>query len=841
MQNKNSVLARIFTALVRVPTALVRVFTNQQQKPVLTNQQRKPIPANQPPQHHFSRSRKIMLVLLLLLLTWFALCLPRHLFYTPASYVIEDAQGNLLNASIAADGQWRFPLNAEVPQRFADCITTFEDKRFYSHPGVDITAIARAAVKNIKNGAVVQGGSTLTMQVIRLAYKDDKRSLLNKMKEAILALRLELSYSKKEIMALYAGHAPFGSNVVGLDAAAWRYYGRSAAKLSWGEMAALAVLPNAPALVHPGKNRPVLLAKRNALLDKLLLAGKIDANTCQLSKLEPLPGQPLPLPQLAPHLLQRFKKDNAVWKGPGKIRTTLDGNLQQTVNRIVAQHQAVLKGNGINNACALVLEVETGNVLAYTGNVYNTGETELESFNDVIAAPRSPGSTLKPVLYAAMLSDGLILPNSLVPDVPTQIGGYAPENFDLGYDGAVPAARALARSLNIPAVKLLQQYKYPRFYEVLQQSGITTLNRSADTYGLSLILGGCEVTMWDMAGMYASMARTLNHQHSSKGIVNAADFHPARYIQNTNNKTQNLHSATSPPLDPTSIYYTFQAMQEVMRPGEEGLWQQFNAAQKIAWKTGTSFGFRDGWAIGLTPKYVVAVWCGNTDGEGRPGLIGVHTAGPLLFDIFRVLPASAWFTKPAYNYVNVPVCRQSGFRSGNDCPDVDTLLMPPQAGKSPQCPWHKIIHLDATGTYQVTEACESPSAMQHRPWFILSPAMEYYYKQRNYDYKPLPPFKPGCDFAGNGRLMELIYPQPDARIYVPLEINGERGKTVFTAAHRRSEAKIFWSIDDSFIATTQNFHQLAVNPAPGRHILTLVDENGLSITRAFEVLEKERQ
>ena len=780
-------------------------------------------------------STKIKLITVFALLVWFWFCLPAKLFNAPTSYVIEDADGNLLNASIAADGQWRFPYNKVVPQKFIDCITTFEDKRFFYHPGVDLLSIGRATVKNIRNKSVVQGGSTITMQVIRLSKKDDKRSIWNKIKESILAVRLEMSYSKKEILALYAANAPFGSNVVGLDAASWRYFGRSSDKLSWGEMATLAVLPNAPSLVHPGKNRDILLQKRNTLLDKLFAAHKIDESSCTLAKLEPLPGQPLALPQFAPHLLQRFKKENT--DALTKIRTTINGNLQKNVSRIIQQHHNVLKGNGINNACALVLDVETGNTLAYVGNVNEPGDKEMESDVDVITAPRSPGSALKPILYAAMLSDGLILPNSLIPDIPTQIGSYAPKNFDLGYDGAVPASRALARSLNIPAVKLLQQYKYQRFYETLQQCGITTLNRSADTYGLSLILGGCEVNMWDMAGVYASMARALNHQTKNAGKINNDDFHPPNYFSGKKeNDTKQAKKNIS--LDATSIWFIFQAMQEVMRPGEEGLWQEFSSSQKIAWKTGTSFGFRDGWAVGITSKYVVAVWVGNTDGEGRPGLVGVQTAAPIMFDIFRLLPNVSWFPNPTNNFSFVPVCRQSGFRANIDCPDVDTLFMPQNAGKSPLCPYHKIIHLDATGTYQVTAQCESPTAMQHKSWFILSPAMEYYYKQKNADYKILPPFKPGCDYQDAGKVMEIIYPQPDAKIYVPLEINGEKGKTIFTAAHRKTGMKIFWNLDDEYMGTTQNFHQLALDPSPGKHIITLVDENGVSISRSFEILEK---
>ncbi len=762
--------------------------------------------------------------------------LPNRLFKDPTSFVVEDADGNLLNASIASDGQWRFPYNKNVPQKFTDCITTFEDKRFFYHPGIDIIAITRSAIANVRHKHTTQGASTITMQVARLACKNRERNIWNKLKETTLALRLEMSYSKKEIIALYAANAPFGSNVVGLDAAAWRYFGRSANKLSWGEMATLAVLPNAPSLVHPGKNRETLLAKRNLLLEKLLLAGKISAQSCELAKLEPLPLKPLALPQDAPHLMERYKKEYSK-SGPTKIKTTLDGNLQRSVARILQLQQQSLKGNGINNICALVLDVETGNTLAYVGNIYQPEKKELESDVDVIASRRSPGSTLKPILYAAMLSDGSILPNALVPDIPTEIGGYTPQNFDLGFDGAVPAKKALSRSLNIPAVRLLQQYKYQRFYEVLQQCGITTLNRPADFYGLSLILGGCEVSMWDIAAVYASFARSLNHQSKNKGIQDPGDFHSAKYYndQKTKRPLQNTSA-----IDPTSIYFTFQAMQEVMRPGEEGLWQQFTSSQKIAWKTGTSFGFRDGWAIGVTPKNVVAVWVGNTDGEGRPGLIGVNTAAPVMFDIFRLLPNVKWFQKPVYNYSYIPVCRQSGFRANIDCADVDTLFMPANAIKSALCPYHKIIQLDATGNFQVNENCEQPSNMLHKSWFILPPSMEYYYKQRNHDYKTLPSFKTGCFVAENTKQMELIYPQTDAKIYVPIEINGEKGKTVFSAAHRNRNVKIFWSLDDGFIIATTITHQIAISPAPGKHIITLTDEQGNSISRSFEIIDKEK-
>jgi penicillin-binding protein 1C len=782
---------------------------------------------------------KLFFIIAVGLYTWFYFCLPSKLFNAPACFVIEDKDGNLLNASIAADGQWRFPYNENVPEKFIQCITTFEDKRFYNHPGVDVFAFSRAALKNFKSKEIVQGGSTLTMQVIRLSRHETTRNIWEKIIESIQSIRLECSYSKKQIMGLYASEAPFGSNVVGLDAASWRYYGRSPEKLSWGEMAALAVLPNAPALVHPGKNRDILLKKRNALLDKLLQNKILDKPACYLAKLEPLPGNPVSLPQFAPHLLQRFKEDKKDNESLSfKIKTTIDINLQKNVIDILNQRHNVLKGNGINNACALVLDVETGNTLAYVGNIYNPSNPELESDVDVIKAPRSPGSALKPILYASMFSEGMILPNSLIPDIPTQIGGYTPQNFDLDYDGAVPASMALARSLNIPAVKLLQQYKYQRFYDLLKQLGMTTLNKPADNYGLSLILGGSEVTMWDLAGIYAGMARTLNHQKKNNGLALKDDFDPPDYFIDTEEKKPSGDVINS--FDATSIWFAFRAMEEVMRPGEEGLWQEFSSSQQIAWKTGTSFGFRDAWAIGITPKYVVAIWTGNTDGEGRAGLIGVQTSAPIMFDIFRELPTSKWFAKPANNFAFIPVCRQSGFRAGIDCPDVDTIMVSKNGYRSPLCPYHKLIHLDATGTYRVDESCESPSNMIHKSWFVLTPAMEWYYKQKHHDYKPLPSFRHDCELSASGKQMDLIYPQQNAKIYVPLEIDGSRGRTVFTAAHRKPGAKIFWHIDDEYIGTTTNFHQMGFSPSPGKHLLTIVDENGESISREFEILEKEK-
>ncbi|MCX2476544.1 penicillin-binding protein 1C [Pedobacter sp. MC2016-05] len=769
----------------------------------------------------------------------FLFSLPSRLFKSPTSFVIEANNGNLLSAAIASDGQWRFPVADSVAVKFKTCIIAFEDKRFYDHFGLDFLAMGRAMRQNFKAKSVVSGGSTLTMQVIRLSRQQD-RTIWQKLLEVILALRLELKYSKEEIINLYAANAPFGSNVVGLEAASWRYYGRDAKTLSWGEMATLAVLPNSPSLVHPGKNSARLIKKRNDLLDKLARLKYIDQATANLSKLEPVPGKPLPLPQNAPHLLNRFKAERASLEiSSTKIRSTLNEDIQLEINSILKRYNNRYRANDINNISALVLDAKTGHVVSYVGNIYQPENADLESHVDMIKAPRSPGSTLKPLLYASMLNDGFILPHTLVPDIPTQIAGYSPQNYDLGYDGAISADKALSRSLNIPAVKMLQQYKYERFYDKLKKLGISTLNQPADHYGLSLILGGSEVTMWDLANTYMGMVRTLNHFNTYKGLYNPNDYNQATYFASETKDEKDYQRNSF--LDHGAIWATFSAMEEVMRPGDEGLWEQFSSSQRVAWKTGTSFGFRDAWAVGLTPNYVVCVWVGNADGEGRPGLVGIEAAAPVLFDIFRLLPNGKWFETPTTKLRKTKVCKQSGYKAGENCPDVVNEWIPTSGEKTAACPFHKLVHLDRTGTYRVTDQCESVTNMQHKSWFILPPAMEYYYKIKNSDYQSLPAFMIGCENNGGNNVMELIYPKNGAVVYIPLELNGTRGKIVLNAAHRSQNSKIYWHIDNEYVATTSNYHQLAISPAPGKHILTLVDENGERLVQVFTVLDKEKK
>jgi penicillin-binding protein 1C len=772
---------------------------------------------------------------------------PHRFFSNAYSPVVEDRDGMLVGARIAADGQWRFPPGKRVPDKFVRAIVAFEDKRFFLHPGVDPLSLSRAAVQNITAGRIVSGGSTITMQVIRLSRMHARRSVWEKIVESVLAVRADMFFRKQAVLSAYAAHAPFGGNVVGLEAAAWRYFGRDPNDLSWAETAMLAVLPNEPSLVHLGKNRARLLYKRNLLLQHLCAAAVIDSQQFRLAASEPLPGKPCPLPDIAPHLVDRILSDlPAVRRFGGRVTTTLSMDLQLRTAGIIARHHRDLEGRGIHNAAALVLSVDKGEALAYVGNVAgadagaDAGAAANGRAVDVIRSPRSTGSVLKPLLYASMLDQGELLPTSLVPDIPTSIGGFAPRNYNRSYEGAVPAKTALARSLNVPAVRMVQIHGIERFYTLLKNLGMTTLTRPASDYGISIILGGAEGTLWELAGIYAGMARTVNRYGDAASSVNDCFFFPPTYRPNrpVSPHGRDRIAGRETPLSPAACWAALDAMQEVSRPGEEGAWREFTSSHRVAWKTGTSFGFRDGWAIGCTPLYAVGVWVGNASGEGRPGLIGIEVAAPILFDILNMLPAAGWFPKPELQLTAFPVCRQSGFRAGPYCEALDTVLAPEAGGKTGPCPYHQIVHLDITDTWRVNASCESVGALHRRPWFILPPAIEWYYRMRHSDYHVLPPWRPDCRAVSDRSAIGLLYPQSNAGIFVPREINGGPGKTVFEATHRDALATLYWHIDDTYIGTTNGIHQMAVHPSPGDHVLVIVDGSGERLERRFTIIDK---
>jgi penicillin-binding protein 1C len=713
-----------------------------------------------------TRRWKIILIIFAVLLAGWFFCLPKDLFKgTSYATVVTDRSGQLLGARIADDQQWRFPPADSVPYRCASAIIEFEDRHFRHHPGVNPVSLVRALVSNVKAGHIVSGGSTITMQVIRLS-RGRERTLWQKMVEAVKATRLELRCSKDEILALYAAHAPFGGNVVGLEAAAWRYFGRPADQLSWAESATLAVLPNAPSSIHPGKGRDRLLQKRDRLLRRLCEEGYFDSATLEDALAEPLPDAPYPLPNIARHLVDGQPRGE-------RTVTTIDLPLQRQVEALTDRWSDELDHSGAADLAAVVIDIRSGEVLAYVGN---SSATRLRAGSevDIARSPRSTGSILKPFLYCAALQDGVILPRTLLPDTPVNLGGFTPENFDLQFHGAVPAAEALARSLNVPAVQLLRSYGAPRFLQLLRDAGMSSFANDASYYGLSLILGGGEGTLRDITAAYAGMVRSF------RGLDDGSPFK-----------------------DKIALWYTFEALKEVNRPDEID-WKLIRSVRKAAWKTGTSYGYRDAWAVGVTPDYAVGVWCGNADGHGVAGMTGAKTAGPVMFDILNLLPASAeWFEEPLEGGVYLDVCKASGMLKSLDCPQWETVMLPAKASESAVCPYHQ------GGVFR------------------LPPGMEWYYKAYHPEYKVVP--------AKGTAQMEFLYPESGTILTLPRQLDGSTPGAVFHVVHRDPQAVLYWHLDQSYLGETRIIHKMNLAPEEGRHTVTVVDGRGNSVSVNFSV------
>lgn len=757
--------------------------------------------------------KRIILAALLIITIWFYFSLPSPLFKTPYSTVIVDKNNHLLGAKISEDGQWRFKSEDTISSKFTECITHFEDEYFNYHLGINPISILKAFISNIKNKKVRRGGSTLTMQVSRLANKNKKRSIYQKIKEAILALRIECSFSKKEILELYANHAPFGGNVVGLEAASWRYFNRAPSNLSWAENACLAVLPNAPKLIHPGKNRQLLLNKRNRLLKKLYLNNIIDSTTFQLSLLEPIPEKPYYLPHKTYHLLNKIDKQLSEKK---IISTTIDKKIQHQLYGIIDENFLLLQSNQINNIAGIIINNETQEIEAYIGNT--TQNYDHSNWVNIIDSKRSSGSILKPFLHAGMLNDGLITPQQLLPDIPIQIAGYSPKNFDKLYRGSVKADIALAKSLNIPAVKNLQTYSVPKFHHLLNKYQFTTINKSSNHYGLSLILGGAEISLFEISQAYSFLAQQLQFDTIKKVV----------YTLN------NYKTPIKQQLSDASIYSTSQALLLPERPDNEDGWKKFNNKGNISWKTGTSIGFRDAWSVGFTPKYTVGIWVGNADGEGRPGLTGVQTAAPIMFQVFSTLNDKTKFIEPTYLLKEYKICTKSGMKINEYCTNFTLENLPTEAEETTNCIYHQKYFLDSLKEYVVNKSCYN-GTIYDSIFFKLPPLEEFYYKKNNVDYHTIPKTANYCK-QNNLFIMDFIYPRETNKIFIPRDISGDKTACVFELTHIYNDAIVFWYLDDEYLGKTEDYHQITVLPETGKKLLLAIDQDGNQISKKIEFI-----
>lgn len=750
------------------------------------------------------KHRRLKITLLVFTSLFLAfLCIPVPKFDKPYSTVLTARDGELLGAKIADDGQWRFPASNNYSQKYVDCLLVYEDRWFFYHPGFNPVSFVKAFIANIKAGEVVRGGSTLSMQVVRMSRDNPPRTYGEKLLEVILALRMELHYSKKSILDMYAANAPFGGNVVGIDAAAWRYFHTTPDELSWAEAATLAVLPNAPSLIHPGRSRELLKQKRDNLLQKML-----PQEDAELALMEDIPDKPFDIPMLAYHYLSEKEKGHH----GEHINSTIDAILQQSVIDIMRRHHELNMLNNIDNAAVYVVDYLNNEIIAYVGNNWDADDARMV---DMIRAQRSTGSILKPFLFASMLDEGSLLPQMVLPDIPMNITGFTPKNYSGEYWGAVAADKALQSSLNAPFVHLLREYGQQKFHTLLRQLPLRGIVYDAEHYGLSLIVGGAEASLFDITNAYAKMGRKLaSHVNENYDVI----------------VDENIT-----PFSSEAIAETFNIMLGLSRPVNQAGWGGFASSRKVAWKTGTSFGFKDAWAVGLTNRYAVGVWVGNADGEGRPGLTGVGAAAPILFDVVGKLNDSYTYPANTSESIEIEVCAESGYPKSEYCQHTKKIRAVDVENQTGVCPYHKKVFLDESRQYRVQPDCYNVDQKNYEVFYVLPPVMEWFYKKHSPLFRPLPALYPGCGAAHPDDVMAFVYPKDDARITIPIGIRGDRQQVVFEIAHRNPQKTIFWSLNDRFLGQTRLSHQMPIDVERGTYTLRCVDEDGIELIRKIVV------
>jgi penicillin-binding protein 1C len=772
---------------------------------------------------------------------WFAVP-PGSLFPDDYSTLVFDTQGRLLRATLAKDAQYRFPLESqELPDKYVTALVASEDKRFFSHPGVDPLALAGAAVTNIQQRERVRGGSTITMQVARLA-EPKKRNYLNKFVESITALKLSLHYSKKEILGLYASHVPMGGNIVGVETASRIYFAKPAEELTWAEAALFAVLPSAPSMMNVELRRPALIARRNTLLAKLFAKGVIDDVTFEASCEEPLPDPRRDLPFEAPHFAQHVSN---AFPRERLCRTTLDEDIQRRVEEAARLHHDALSREGIDNLAVLVVETRTGKVRAWVGS-QDFYDTRHGGQVDGVGAERSTGSLLKPFLAAKALDCGPYTMQSKIQDVPTFFGTFAPQNASKEFSGLVSLEDVLVESLNVPSVRLLNAYGVRDFYDFLEDAGFRGLFRSADGYGLSLILGGAEASLFELVQLYAALGNG-GHQTPLVVLEPPASVNGARESSETPSapgasETGGAREASQPELfSKGAAWLVLDTLTRLSRPGSEYYWEYFDNRVPVAWKTGTSYGQKDAWAIGVNRQWTIGVWAGNFTGEGNASLTGHASAAPLLFTLFNQLTRpgeNAWFDEPLFDLAEVECCAESGFPAGPDCPEKISLKRPRSARASGTCPYHKRFLVDRATGREVCSLCWAGLDTEWITRYVVPPAVKGILAATGRRADDVPLHTASCPEYRDTDRMELVYPVDGIRIFVPRDFDGVHERIVFTAKHQRPATHLFWYLNGDLVGETAGTHECSVDLAPGEYTLTVEDENGLSRSARFSAFRK---
>ena len=809
--------------------------------------------------------------------------------YSKATF---DRDGKILSAFLNSQEQWHLKSTAPLPHQLKIAITEFEDKRFYNHFGIDFRAILRSLWRNLSSERR-SGASTITMQTIKL-LRGDSRTYFNKFRELIFALKLEVLYSKDEILEFYANNAPYGGNIVGVQTAALMYFEKDLSQVSWGEAALLAVLPNSPGAMHLQKNTQKLLNKRNALLEKLHAKGIIDNDNLKLALSEPLPHIKR-AKNIAPHLSLRLASaQNALDSAPN-IHTTIDKSLQLRLESILKNHHQKLSTLGIQNVAAIIVDTHSREVVAYGGS-QDFFDIEGLGQIDGITAKRSVGSVLKPLLYALAIDRGLIAPQSKLIDAPTIWGNFKPRNASKRHYGFVSAQSALVRSLNVPFVALLQDYGYERFFYDLQNI-LGFSDENFERYGLSLILGTKELSVEDVARVYtglgnygkfaelkylkgnsslgtpcgdladfghcADVSLALRPKSAKNSATSAANtiIYDLDSANPTKNAESTLDSAPSTQEANSSIFdeksglcscergnrtkgsltkratnlpdlsqkdaefaptkrllsegASFLALQAMSRLDRFGI-ENFYKNQKIfSWKSGTSYGRKDAWAAGTSPRYTIVVWAGNFDGSANPNLFGVNIAGDLLFEILGIWRDLGTFEVPQGALKQIKVDALTGYAW--DFGDVKFMEIsyPTNARPLRQSPYLRRIFVDKNGAEVSSKSGDFLSASTKSVLNLPLNLLDFFASQNG--------AKARENSAQKSRNLKILYPKEGIKIRTTRDFKGENA-LIARIANVKNRS-VFWYLDGEFIGAGEQKSR-TLNAESGSHTMSVVDENG---------------
>lgn len=713
------------------------------------------------------------------------------------SVSVLDNNGKIIGVYLNKYEQWHLKSADEIPEKLKRAVMVFEDKNFYSHNGVDFSAVVRAVKDNIFEKRRT-GASTITMQAVKMAQPKE-RSYFNKYLEIVHAFKLEKYYKKDEILKMYLNNAPYGGNIVGYKTASYMYFRKSPKELTWGEAALLAVLPNSPGLMNVEKNREKLIGKRNFLLKKLYKENFIDERQYRISLKEPVPDKRYSFPVLAPHLARRLVNEN---KDKKIIKSTIDSEIQKKTEKAVKDYSEFLKLSGINNAAVLIINNKNYEVTAYAGS-QDFYDFENNGQVDGITAKRSPGSLLKPFLYAKVIDEGIAAPQSKIPDIPLYFSNFSPQNANKKYYGMVEMRDALIKSLNIPFVELLKDYGEDKFFYFLKDI-LNFEDKNPERYGLSLILGTKEFTMEEIGILYS-------------GLANYGNFKNLKYTEESTEEGRQL-------LTKGASYLTLITMRELERPGMEKFYREKNP---VSWKTGTSHGRRDGWAAGVTPEWTVVVWTGNFTGEGNPNLTGVYTGGNLLFNILKFLPKTEKEFVMPNDLEKIKVDSETGYRLKYDIPYKE-IFYPKDAKPLKVSPYYKKIFVNKNG--EETDSRDESFNEREEKYILLYPLeVVNYFVRENLDVSNIFSEKTA------EKTIKFIYPKNNLKIIVPKDFDGEKSLIVKIANIKNRE--LYWYVNKEYAGKNRE-KERSFNFKKGNYEITVVSEKGETAKINFQVAEK---